>query len=315
MTEIELNRHSAEIDPSLHIWGYEIPVYLFLGGVVAGIMILTPLIANRVQNEERSFSTRIGPFAAVALLSLGMLMLFLDLAYKLHVFRFYTAWRVTSPMSWGSWILLAIYPATLMLGLRELTDAEVQRLAAFKPVEALKLGGLVRWLRAAAVKYAKAISAANVALGIGLGAYTGLLLSTLGVRNVWSSSVLAPLFLVSGISTGAAFLMALPISRKEHHLIGRVDIAAIVFELSLIGVLFIGMITGSAEKRAAAGLFLGGEFTALFWSLVVIAGLAVPLALEVREIRRHLKPSLIAPLLLLVGGLSLRWILVLAGQA
>jgi formate-dependent nitrite reductase membrane component NrfD len=62
-------------------------------------------------------------------------------------------------------------------------------------------------------------------------------------------------------------------------------------------------------------LFLGGSFTALFWSLVIIAGLVVPALLETLEFRWGLKSSIVAPLLLLVGGLSLRWILVLAGQA
>ena len=47
MHEIEVNRASNMIDPSLTIWGWEIPVYLFLGGVTAGIMILAPLVRRR----------------------------------------------------------------------------------------------------------------------------------------------------------------------------------------------------------------------------------------------------------------------------
>ena len=85
MTEIELNRMSHQIDPTLHIWGFEIPVYLFLGGIVAGIMILTPLVRRRVAVAEQSFWFRTAPFAAVILISIGMLFLFLDLAFKHHV--------------------------------------------------------------------------------------------------------------------------------------------------------------------------------------------------------------------------------------
>ena len=125
---------------------------------------------------------------------------------------------------------------------------------------------------------------------------------------------MAPLFLVSGFSTGAAFLLSMPISKEEQHLLGRLDIAAIVLELVLIGIFFLGLVNGGTGQRAAAELFLGGRFTATFWSLVVIAGLIVPLILEVREIKWNLKPTLLAPLLLMVGGLSLRWILVAAGQ-
>jgi len=48
--------------------------------------------------------------------------------------------------------------------------------------------------------------------------------------------------------------------------------------------------------------------------LALLAGLAVPAALEALEARLHLRPTLVAPALVLVGGLSLRWIFVLAGQ-
>jgi formate-dependent nitrite reductase membrane component NrfD len=61
--------------------------------------------------------------------------------------------------------------------------------------------------------------------------------------------------------------------------------------------------------------FLGGPYTATFWSLVVIAGLLVPLLLETVEALRRLRPTVLASVLVLVGGLSLRWILVVAGQA
>ena len=40
MNEITSTRTNHLIDPSLHIWGWEIPVYLFLGGMVAGIMLI-----------------------------------------------------------------------------------------------------------------------------------------------------------------------------------------------------------------------------------------------------------------------------------
>lgn len=31
-------RSNPEIDPFLHVWGWEIPFYLFIGGLVAGIL-------------------------------------------------------------------------------------------------------------------------------------------------------------------------------------------------------------------------------------------------------------------------------------
>ena len=40
MLELVTTRHNPMVDPALHVWGWEIPVYLFLGGWVAGSMVL-----------------------------------------------------------------------------------------------------------------------------------------------------------------------------------------------------------------------------------------------------------------------------------
>jgi len=315
MTEIEVFRHTALVDPHLHIWGWEIPTYLFLGGVTAGLMILTAAIGRFIPEERRSRAMRLMPFAAPIVLSIGMFALLLDLAYKAHVFRFYLAFRITSPMSWGSWILLLIYPATIVLGLARLRDDEFDAVARFRPVARFGLGRYLRTLREIAIESVHGIESANIVLGIGLGAYTGVLLGTLGARALWGSLLLGPLFLVSGLSTGAAFALLFRVGHEEHDLLRRWDIAAIVVELALIALFFIDLTTGGASGRAAASMFLGGSWTAVFWAIVVIAGLLVPLALEVFEGSRRLAPTLVAPAMLLVGGFALRWILVAAGQA
>lgn len=290
MIELETTRNNHLIDPALHIWGWEIPVYLFLGGMAAGIMVIAALIGRRIPAEKQSWIMRALPLAAPVILSIGMLALFLDLENKLHVYRFYLAFRVTSPMSWGSWILVAIYPATIFFALA-------------------RLG----WI---APKWLPLLERANLILGVALGAYTGVLLSTLGARALWSSLVLAPLFLVSGVSAGIAVAMLLPVTHEEHEILRRWDVMAIGGELVLLAAFFIDLATGGgALGRAAAAMFFGGPYTAVFWSLVIVAGLAAPLALEVAEKRRGLAGTVLAPALLLVGGLALRWIFVAAGQA
>lgn len=313
--EVELIRQNRMIDPQLHIWGWEIPVYLFLGGLAAGLMILTALAAMRTQGEERSRWMRYLPFAAPVIITFGMIALFLDLSYKAHVYRFYAIFRLSSPMSWGAWILMLIYPATLLLGLAQLTDEETERLAAWWPLRRTGLGRLARWVRTQALDHQKGLRWANVALGAGLGGYTGILLSTLGARALWNSSLLGPLFLVSGLSTGAAFLMLFAIRHEEHRLLRRWDLIAIGTEAVLLALFLIGLVTGGgALGKSAAGHLLGGAYTAPFWALVVVAGLAVPFLVELLEERRGWKPTRVAPVLILVGGLALRWILVSAGQ-
>jgi protein NrfD len=307
MHELDIARHSLLVDPQLHVWGWEIPVYLFLGGMAAGAMILTALLAAR---PERSRVARWLPFAAPLLVSVGMGALFLDLANKLHVFRFYLAFRWTSPMSWGAWILLVVYPVTILQGLAALADDQAEWLAA----RVGPLAGAVRPARAFALGHERCVRRWAIGAGIGLGVYTGILLSTLGARALWGSALLGPLFLVSGLSTGAALLMLFRVSPEERAFLARWDLVAIGAEVLLLVLLLVGLASGDAASRGAADLLLGGRFTAQFWALVVIAGLAVPAALELLETRLHLRATWVAPALVLMGGLSLRWILVAAGQ-
>ena len=48
---------------------------------------------------------------------------------------------------------------------------------------------------------------------------------------------------------------------------------------------------------------------------MVIGGLLVPVLLETLESKLHYRVTAMAPLLVLAGGLALRWIFVAAGQA
>jgi protein NrfD len=311
MTEIDVARHSNLIDPHLHVWGWEIPVYLFLGGMAAGTMLLGSLLSTR--GGERSRAARWLAFAPAALLSIGMAALFLDLAHKLHVWRFYLAFRWTSPMSWGAWILVVVYPVSLLVALAGLDDAQAVRVEAF--LGRFGLAALAREARAFAAVRLRMLNGLNMAVGAALGVYTGVLLSTLGARALWNSALLGPLFLVSGLSTGAALMMLFPISSDERHALARWDVAAIGLELALVALWMVGLATSSEAAREAVGLVLGGSFTAQFWTLVVAAGLVVPALLEVLEGRLRLRPTAVAPALVIIGGFALRWILVAAGQA
>lgn len=309
MHEVELWRANHLVDPTLTIWGWEVAVYLFLGGLVAGLMVLVPLVGRHSAASVRSRALRLSPFLAPALLSVGMLALLLDLEQRWHVWRFYTTFNPLSAMSWGSWLLVVVYPVTLLYGLAQLVRSEITALGTSRVARAV--AALARW----SASHERQLGTWMVLLGIGLGAYTGILLGTLGARAAWSSLVLAPLFLASGVSTGAALLLLLPLGHDEHAVVRRWDIGVIVVELAMLGLFFLDLMTsGGTGGRAAAALFFGGDLTASFFSLVLVAGLAIPLSLEILEGRTHLAASFAAPTLILVGGFALRWLLVNAGQ-
>jgi formate-dependent nitrite reductase membrane component NrfD len=312
LLETVTTRANPQIDPSLHVWGWEITAYLFLGGIVAGIFVLVAALELLHGSRPASRALRPMPFVALGLLSAGMLALWLDLAHRLWAWRFYAVFRPTSPMSWGAWILVVIYPVGLFMGLGSLGDEKRRVLRKWAPGF---VRGTLEGLFAFADRARRWALVASVVAGVGLGLYTGLLLGTMPARLAWNSAVLGPLFLASGLSTGAAFLLLFRLDDLERKTLVRWDAIAISAELVLIVLLFLGWATSGEASRLAARSFLGGAYTAPFWSLVVVLGLIVPLAMEFLESRRHLRFVALVPVLILTGGLALRWILLAAGQA
>ena len=172
------------------------------------------------------------------------------------------------------------------------------------------LVGLGGWVD----RHSRAVAWTNVIAGAGLGIYTGMLLGTMASRPLWNSAILGPLFLTSGLSTGAAYMLLYRLDDGERILLARLDMGLIVVELALIAVWLIGLASGGSATRAAAWVLLGGPYTTAFWLLVVGFGLVAPLLAEWMERRGGHVPGRLAAVMVLAGGLALRWIIVYAGQ-
>jgi len=116
MNEIEITsgRMNPHIDPHLTVWGWEIPVYLFLGGLVARLLFFSAYFYIRGRKEKLPTAVLKVPLLILPLLGIGMFVLFLDLSHKLYVWRFYTTLRLESPMSWGAWTLMVIFPLAII---------------------------------------------------------------------------------------------------------------------------------------------------------------------------------------------------------
>ncbi|MCK4569821.1 MAG: polysulfide reductase NrfD, partial [Bacteroidales bacterium] len=162
--------------------------------------------------------------------------------------------------------------------------------------------------------YRKALAWAMLALAVILGIYTGILLSAFNARPLWNTSILGPLFLFSGMSTGAAVIMWMSKDHRERKIMSMIDLVLIIVEMFFITHLFMGFMASTAVQIEAAELFLGGEFTVSFWVFVVILGLIFPAILEILELRGYKIPVAVPALLILFGGLAFRVIMVEAGQ-
>jgi formate-dependent nitrite reductase membrane component NrfD len=239
-----------------------------------------------------------------------MFFLWLDLEHPFNAWRFYLTFKLSSPMSWGAWILVGVYPASILMAWittpDRLKDPIRERLSGLGPFRVME-----RWV----AEHTSLLARLNIVMGVSLGIYTGVLLGTMAARPLWSSALLGPLFLVSGLSTGAAFMLLFPLRDDERVTLGRADMGLILVELLLLGLWMVGLATGGNASQGALGAILGGPYTAAFWTLVVALGLLAPLAGEWLELKHGAVPGKGTAILVLLGGFALRWILVFAGQA
>jgi formate-dependent nitrite reductase membrane component NrfD len=298
-------RDIPNVDPFLNIWHWQIPIYLYLGGLAAGILFFAGIFTILGKEKDMATTVKWAPFLVPGALVIGLFMLFLDLKHQLFFWRLYTTVRLESPMSWGAWVLMFITPLSFIYAATYLKDAIPSwkwRFTLLEKTEAL------------AIKNRKGLAWVLIVLAVILGIYTGILLSAFNARPLWNNSILGPLFLVSGLSTGTAVIMWMTRSHHERKIMSRIDLVLIIVELFFITHMIMGMLAGSSVQIAAADLFLGGQFTVSFWVFVIILGLVFPAVLEILELAGYKIPVAVPAVLILFGGLVFRFIMVEAGQ-
>lgn len=299
-------RMNPMVDPNLHIWHWQIPLYLFLGGMAAGILCIAALYFIRGRENDYRTAVRITPFLTPVLLVLGLLALLIDLRHKLYFWQLYTNIRLQSPMSWGAWTLMVITPVSFIwcaLHIRDLFPNWDWKYNWLKEIETFFN------------KYKKALAWVMLIYGLILGIYTGILLSAFNARPLWNTSILGPLFLASGLSAGAAATLIMSKNKEERKQFARIDLVIIGIELFLIVHMFMGFLASTQVQIDAARLFLGGPYTTIFWVFVIMLGLLLPAILEILELRKYHIPAIIPAIMVIFGSLMLRFVIVYAGQA
>lgn len=345
MPEITVTGVNGITYPTMATWGWEIALYLFLGGLVAGLMVFSGAMRlSRPDTFRRALL--VADLTSLPLLGVGMLCLLIDLANKANVWRFYTTFQVQSAMSWGAWVLLltmvlqalrfvsltptprpavflgiSLFPPALIVEekLPETAGEESVETVPQKPNPAASflewgwrlLHHIGRWTN----RGNSALAVLGIVLGIGVGFYTGVLLSTIPSRPLWNTALLAPLFLVSGLASGGAFL-CLFLPAEEHHWLVPFSLLSCGVELLLLTALAINLNFGSRSVQRAGSLLFSGTLGWGFWGVVILLGLLIPGALELLDWTHHripLVPARFPPMLKLVGGLALRFVIVYAG--
>ncbi|MEN8194440.1 MAG: NrfD/PsrC family molybdoenzyme membrane anchor subunit, partial [Bacteroidota bacterium] len=269
------------------------------------MMLISGYFLFKGRTSEENCSCYYLPHMSIVLLTLGMVALFLDLEHKLYVWRLYATFEIKSAMSWGSWILVLVYPvlvANMLLRppkrlLEKIPALEKAKNYLFEKANLIKNLGVV-----------------TMFFGAGIGLYTGVLLSSLGARPLWSSAILWLLFLISGLSGAAAFVHVIAKNVYERELLAKADNAFLIIELFIIALFIIGLKTATEVQAAAADMLLTGDFAASFWVFVIGFGIVIPLIIQLLAVNHKIHHTPLAPLMVIVGGLVLRFVIVVAGQ-
>jgi formate-dependent nitrite reductase membrane component NrfD len=277
-------------------WDWNVTAYLFLGGIMGGLGLLS-LVARGDREDERRLR-RTARFASLALAAANPALLISHLGRPerfLHMLRIV---KFRSPMSLGVWGLLLYSGAAGANVVRELAEA----------------GVLPRWTRHLAPSIATPLQAL---LGAFTAGYTGVLLSATaiplwaaGKRHIPAASVCSGL---GGACALASLLSALQGNDSVKPKLERLEMVAVTAELFVLN-----------DFRKAGGyyakpLFEGSRGERLR-AYTMLAGIAVPTALNtlgaIVELPRPLDAirTAAASVLTLVGGYVFRESLIESGK-
>jgi len=282
-------------------WTWFIIPYFFVGGLAGGAYFLAAVLDWFGRAEDRPVVRTGYDVAAIGIIISGALLT-IDLGKPLRFWHmlFQSAnfptimFKGWSPISFGAWAILVcgLFAVLSALGARA-EEGQLQS-AALRAVGGAVRGGV-----------AKLVTGVGGLLGLFVAGYTGVLLSVTN-RPIWADSPwLGALFLVSGVSTGAAALIVFAPRRgattRSLEWLSSFDTRALVTEL-LVLVLFI------VSLGAVNRVWLS------FWGLLLVVGV---LALGILwPLRLHAKRAPVgqAARLVLLGGFLLRVATMLASE-
>ena len=285
-------------------WALWILAYFFFGGIAGGSYALGTLLRFAGDPRDES-AARIAFIASFIALIPCPIFLTLDLGQPLRFWHMLVdasdgglAFKYWSPMSVGSWALLAfgLFSFVSFLG----AAAEVGWLGAASPIaRALRGGAGLVW------------NAIGTVFGLFICGYTGVLLAVSN-QPVWSDGgwALGGMFLASALAGSVALLLLLARSRRDVDADTAVRLEAadryfVILEAILIAVFLVTIgIAGTIDR--VLGIWL------VLW-LVVLAGLAAPFAMARWDVARRW-PPVAAPIIALLGVLALRALVIFSAQ-
>jgi formate-dependent nitrite reductase membrane component NrfD len=289
-------------------WQWQIVLYFFFGGLAGGSYLIATLADLFGRREDRQL-VRSARYLSFVGLIVSPILLIWDLGRPERFLHMLRVLKLRSAMSLGTWGL------TLFGFFCGFTTAYQMAIDGF--LNWLPLPFVPRLLRALPIK---AIEIPGSIFGVFVASYTGVLLAATAVP-IWARArhILGPLFLTSGISSAIASLtLILSLGRQDEakqsqlDRLERAEIVALTTELGLISSL--PAILGATLLKP----LVHGKTGLLFNISTFTIGVQLPLALRLfwkLTRRRTPRPlNIVASLLVIIGGVIIRYAWIAAGR-
>ncbi|MFC2013916.1 NrfD/PsrC family molybdoenzyme membrane anchor subunit [Chloroflexota bacterium] len=233
-------------------WQKLIVMALFFGSIGTGLFLVSSF-----------YGFAFGIILALIIVVVGMGGGYLaDLGHPLRVWRILASWTALKT----SWITRGLWG-----------------IAIFIVFGLLSLASLLGWL-----PWSNEAIAARVILGIAVVAgiwvmlYTGIVLAASPSIRFWNTPMLPALFMVYGLLGGIDITFISVAALGEIHAVDVKVLELIQISLIILCLIFIWaylavMSSSSGGAREAVRMITKGELASIFWGVVIVAGLIIPL--------------------------------------
>jgi protein NrfD len=286
-------------------WTWLVYLEMFVAGVAGGAYVAATIL--ELSGRGRSAAARTAHLIAFPLMALASPLLIFDLDrpdrfWHMAIMseRGFPMLKPWSPMSMGTWLVVLFTGVCFVSFLDALVAHRLFRLGGWqydRTLHGSPLGTV--W------------SVVGAALGLGVGIYSGVLLTT-STYPGWAHAALIPaVYVATAMITGVAAVVF--VQAIQGHLdadvlsLARMNLWLIGWWLVTVG-LFLLTLTGIGAR-----VFLTGVALVVILTSIVLAGIA-PLVLHAARPLRSAGPLALSAALVLVGGFLLRYGIVMGPQ-
>ncbi len=268
--------------------GALVVIYFFLSGLGAGAF-LTAAGFRLFGGEKYAKVEKTAAIAAPLLLMPGLLCLVIDLGQPLRFLNLFLYFNLASIASWGVWVINIFFAISVLY-------AFLHIIGKAQKVRPLACVGFI--------------------FAIVVGFYSGMLLYQMHGYVLWHSALVPILFLASAIASGLAIVLLFSGSADENQIRVLSNTLAVAVGVDLVLALteVLTALFSSGEKAITAKIIFSGNYGFLFIWVYIVAGLALPLVVLMRQ-RTSRNVQVVTAVLVLIGTLAMRYVIVMGGQA